>query len=201
MKRIHFKLGDVVLPMNNKGISVNSNSRAFVSIYREYQDDENDTNLAFTADTFINPEKHKGYAVVSEPLETKMTLDGDVTYSMWRFLARSLETGMLYLFDENSVLYVPQKLIGSKYIPTDNSFATEVGTGNVAQVLKVSGRRKEEFPDCETVFTIMCEPYKKMIFHAGEERQYEFVNLYSPITGKVYSMLYNRNNVTALFEN
>lgn len=201
MKRIHFKLGDIVLPMNNNGISVNSNSRAFLSIYREYQDEDSDTNLAFTADTFINPEKHKGYAVVSEPLETKITLSDGVVFSMWRFLARSLETGMIYLFDEDSMLYVPQKLIGSKYIPTDNSFATEVGTGNVAQVLKVCGHKKEEYPDCETVFTIMCEPYKKMIFHAGEERQYEFVNLYSPITGKVYSMLYDRSNVTAIFDN
>lgn len=208
-----FKQGDIVYPLTNAIWMLNNiGPDCMLSIYNEVVDFDRtlSDDIIVTPDTLLQT-THKGYTLLNYP---QLARRQDEILPLG--LVKSNETEQQYLMDMRFAIKQGHKFGQPNdhyYIPDDNSFATiqqcnygDYKVGYYCQILRPDFEDNylndefldKKYPDAETAFIMVSYPFVKMIkLPTGKEKEYEFVNIYSPITKNIYSVLYNEDNEIA----
>lgn len=85
-----------------------------------------------------------------------------------------------------------KQIIGTTFVPFDNSYVKDIDTGELCFIVQ-SGGCSDYSPNDNGPFICISEPYAESLYEPiiGGIVTYEFVNVKSKSTGRVYRTLYS----------
>lgn len=210
------KLGEIVEPIDNYHCWPMTDLSNAVIL--DKQTELYDFDGSFNGDYIITPDSligkiHIGYEVLTKPILAKVRNEIIPIATI-----RSKETNTLYLADVRYLRKKSHKFCKpylSYYLVNDNSWChpvkintyfnnIEIGKSFlllepkfIAEENKSKIFLDDNFLDSYTTFIIVSYNYMRNVKILNHEKWYSFVNVFSPITHNIYSVLYNKNNEVA----
>ena len=189
-----------------------------ISVILDKQTELYNFDKSMNGDYIITPDSligkiHIGYEIITKPVLAKVYNEIIPITTI-----QSKETKQLYLADCRYLRNKSHKFCKpyvSYYLVKDNSWChpikintyfNNIKIGEYFQLLEPENINKQNkskiflddnFLDSYTTFIITSYKYKRCVRISNQEKWYSFINILSPITNNIYSVLYNKNNEVA----
>lgn len=189
-------VGDIVYPTSNEYCRTFDNPMpAYISVYNN-EINLNSMNAEYntTIDSFLQGTNHPGYTVTTMPARAKW--NDEIVYVS---LLKSLYSNAVYICSLNYVIKKDHEYgkVGNYIRCVDNSYARFLVNPTEENIFLLTPSVECEFDD-DNIYEdnnplrIIKEPYYREVRFENKVYVKKFVNVESEITGRKYSILYNK---------
>lgn len=189
-------VGDIVYPTSNEYCRTFDNPMpAYISVYNN-EINLNSMNAEYntTIDSFLQGTNHPGYTVTTMPARAKW--NDEIVYVS---LLKSLYSNAVYICSLNYVIKKDHEYgkVGNYIRCVDNSYARFLVNPTEENIFLLPPSVECKFDD-DNIYEdnnplrIIKEPYYREVRFENKVYVKKFVNVESEITGRKYSILYNK---------